>query len=203
MKQRLLFLLSTLTLIALLSGCTPQQEKADSSLAKAELSEQEIKILELVNGKEPMLFDFTVEQGKSFTIQTFELQNGKWDSPKQYASSINPDDLPLSGRIAICQDEETGKILSIAVQGDRGLTRSSPTLAEEIPRYSARSTSSLSDRTEIQLDKPIALQVFYGYSENAASHTSYTPEYALEHPEEIDSEYAQIVTITFSDKTLS
>lgn len=203
MKKLLFSLLSILMLISLFSGCTLQQKKIDSYLERTELTEEESNILKLAEAQEPLLFDFTVNMGKSFTIQTFTLQDGKWTSPKQYASSINQDNFPLDGRIAIRQDEETGAILLIALQSKTGFTHSSPTPDEAAPRYSARSTSSLSDRTEIQLDKPIALQVFYGYSQDAATHTSYTPEYALEHPEEIDSDYAQLVTVTFSDTPLS
>ena len=78
-----------------------------------------------------------------------------------------------------------------------------PALEDIVPEYSAHSTTSLSSRAEIQINKPIAFHVYYGYSDSQTSHTAYFPDYALEHPEKIDSDYAQIVAITFSDKPLS
>ena len=203
MKKLLFSLLSILMLISLFSGCTPQQEKVGNYLEKAELTEEEINILKLAEAQEPLLFDFTVNTGKSFTIQTFELQNGQWVASQGYSSSINQDNLPIDGRIAIRQDEKTGALLLIAVQSKTGFTHSAPMPDESVPEYSAHSTTSLSSRTEIQINKPIAFHVYYGYSDNQTSHTAYFPDYALEHPEEIDSDYAQIVAITFSDKPLS
>ena len=203
MKKLLFSLLSILMLVSLLSGCTPQQEKVGSYLEKAELTEEEINILKLAEAQEPLLFDFTVNTGKSFTIQTFELQDGQWVASQGYSSSINQDNLPIDGRIAIRQDEKTGALLLIAVQSKTGFTHSAPMPDESIPEYSAHSTTSLSSRTEIQINKPIAFHAYYGYSDSQTSHTTYFPDYALEHPEEIDSDYAQIVAITFSDKPLS
>ena len=87
MKKLLFSLLSILMLIFLLSGCTPQQEKVGSYLEKAELTEEEINILKLAEAQEPLLFDFTVNTGKSFTIQTFELQDGQWVASQGYSSS--------------------------------------------------------------------------------------------------------------------
>lgn len=203
MKQLVLLLTSLFVLTAVLCGCTQQQEKNQSYVSAAELSQEETDILKLVGAQEPILFDFTTFLGKSFSIQTMELENGSWSDPRTYSSSLDEDTFPFHGRIAIKQDEETGAILSLAVQGPHGFTHSSPTPDESAPTYSSHSTALLSSRVEIEPDKPIALQVYYGYANGQASHTSYIPDYALEHPEEIDSDYAQIVIITFSETPLS
>lgn len=129
MKKLLFSLLSILMLISLFSGCTPQQEKVGNYLEKTELTEEEINILKLAEAQEPLLFDFTVNTGKSFTIQTFELQDGQWVASQGYSSSINQDNLPIDGRIAIRQDEKTGALLLIAVQSKTGFTHS----AQAIP----------------------------------------------------------------------
>ena len=48
------------------------------------------------------------------------------------------------------------------------------------------------------LDEPIALWAYYGEQEAAASTTAYFPDHALQNPQEIQSDFVQLITITFS-----
>lgn len=66
MKQLVLLLTSLFVLTAVLCGCTQQQEKNQSYVSAAELSQEETDILKLVGAQEPILFDFTTSLGKSF-----------------------------------------------------------------------------------------------------------------------------------------
>ena len=108
MKKLVLLLTSLFVLTAVLCGCNLLQKENQSYVSAAELSQEERDILKIVGAQEPILFDFTTSLGKSFTIQTIELQGEKWGEPREYSCSLDEDTFPFRGRIAIEQQEETG-----------------------------------------------------------------------------------------------
>ena len=74
---------------------------------------------------------------------------------------------------------------------------------DSLPAATGYGQSAISGRTDITLEQPVALCVLYLNWQQKDAYTHYLPDYALENPQEIESDAAQLVTLTFSAQPLA
>ena len=183
--NRLSALLLTLCCAMTLGSCkvpetatTTTAVPSKNTIQPAVLIQEESNLLELLDVQQPMLFDFSVEGASIYWVEIFTLQDGAWQPSGGSTSPIDEPD--LRGRIALTFGED-GRFAGIAFQD-----------------FVSHASTSAADPIEIVLDEPIALWAYYGEQEAAASTTAYFPDHALQNPQEIQSDFAQLITITFA-----
>ena len=189
--NRLSALLLTLCCAMTLGSCkvpetatTTTAVPSKNTIQPAVLIQEESNLLELLDVQQPMLFDFSVEGASIYWVEIFT------------GGSTSPIDEPdLRGRIALTFGED-GRFAGIAFQDEDGVSRISQD--PETSAFVSHASTSAADPIEIVLDEPIALWAYYGEQEAAASTTAYFPDHALQNPQEIQSDFAQLITITFA-----
>lgn len=200
MATRLSALLLTLCCAVMLGSCkvtetatTTTSIPGKNTIQPAVLTQEESDLLELLDVQQPMLFDFSVEGAFSYRVEIFTLQDGAWQPSGGSTSPIDEPD--LRGRIALTFGED-GQFAGVAFQDEDGVSRISQD--PETSAFLSHASTSVADPIEIVLDEPIALWAYYGEQEAAASTTAYFPDHALQNPQEIQSDFVQLITITFS-----
>lgn len=198
--RKLSALLLTLCCAMTLGSCkvpetatTTTAVPSKNTIQPAVLTQEESNLLELLDVQQPMLFDFSVEGASIYRVEIFTLQDGAWQPS---GGSSSPIDKPgLRGRIALTFGED-GQFAGVAFQDEDGVSRISQDL--DGSTFLSHASTSAADPIEIVLDEPIALWAYYGEQEAAASTTAYFPDHALQNPQEIQSDFAQLITITFA-----
>ena len=198
--NRLSALLLTLCCAVTLGSCkvpetatTTTSIPGKNTIQPAVLTQEESDLLELLDVQQPMLFDFSVEGASGYRVEVFTLENGAWQPSGGSSSPI--DEPSLRGRIALTFGED-GRFAGIAFQDENGVSRVSQD--PDGSAFVSHASTAVADPIEIVLDEPIALWAYYGELATAASTTAYFPDYALQNPQEIESDFAQLITITFS-----
>lgn len=196
MKRRLYLCLTVLLCCLLFAGC---RQLPASFVQSAQLTPTEQSLLQLLDVEQPQLFDFSVEGAKSLSLELFTLEDGSWQPAGSFSGSL---DQPVStGRILCRTDPNTHQISGLAVENLGSIDRIQPQM-QTLPPAVGYGQSAISGRTDIALEQPVALCVLYLNWQAKDSYTHYLPDYALENPQEIKSDAAQLVTLTFSAKPL-
>ena len=128
------------------------------------------------------------------------LENGSWKPAGSFSGNI--DQPSCTGRILCRADPDTHQISSLAVENLGSIQRIQPQM-DSLPAATGYGQSAISGRTDITLEQPVALCVLYLNWQQKDSYTHYLPDYALENPQEIESDAAQLVTLTFSAQPLA
>ena len=183
MKHILCLCLTALLCCLLYTGC---KQHPTSFVQSAQLSQNEQELLQLLEIEQPQLFDFSVEGAKSLSLELFTLENGSWKPAGSFSGNI--DQPSCTGRVLCRTDPDTHQISGLAVDNLGSIQRIHPPLGT-LP--------------DIILEQPVALCVLYLNWQQKDSYTHYLPDYALENPQEIESDAAQLVTLTFSAQSLS
>lgn len=197
MKHILCLCLTALLCCLLYTGCKQQPA---SFVQSAQLSQNEQALLQLLEIEQPQLFDFSVQGAKSLSLELFTLENGSWKPAGSFSGNI--DQPSCTGRILCRADPDTHQISSLAVENLGSIQRIQPQM-ESLPAATGYGQSAISGRTDITLEQPVALCVLYLNWQQKDSYTHYLPDYALENPQEIESDAAQLVTLTFSAQPLA
>ena len=197
MKHILCLCLTALLCCLLYTGCKQQPA---SFVQSAQLSQNEQALLQLLEIEQPQLFDFSVEGAKSLSLELFTLENGSWKPAGSFSGNI--DQPSCTGRILCRTDPDTHQISSLAVENLGSIQRIQPQM-ESLPAATGYGQSAISGRPDITLEQPVALCVLYLNRQQKDAYTHYLPDYALENPQEIESDAAQLVTLTFSAQPLA
>ena len=188
MKHILCLCLTALLCCLLYTGCKQQPA---SFVQSAQLSQNEQALLQLLE----------IEQGaKSLSLELFTLENGSWKPAGSFSGNI--DQPSCTGRILCRTDPDTHQISSLAVENLGSIQRIQPQM-DSLPAATDYGQSAISGRTDITLEQPVALCVLYLNWQQKDAYTHYLPDYALENPQEIESDAAQLVTLTFSAQPLA
>ena len=197
MKHILCLCLTALLCCLLYTGC---KQHPTSFVQSVQLSQNEQELLQLLEIEQPQLFDFSVEGAKSLSLELFTLENGSWKPAGSFSGNI--DQPSCTGRILCRTDPDTHQISGLAVDNLGSIQRIQPQIGS-LPAATGYGQGATSGRTEIILEQPVALCVLYLNWQQKDSYTHYLPDYALENPQEIESDAAQLVTLTFSAQSLS
>lgn len=197
MKHILCLCLTALLCCLLYTGC---KQHPTSFVQSAQLSQNEQELLQLLEIEQPQLFDFSVEGAKSLSLELFTLENGSWKPAGSFSGNI--DQPSCTGRVLCRTDPDTHQISGLAVDNLGSIQRIHPQIGS-LPATTGYGQSAISGRTDIILEQPVALCVLYLNWQQKDSYTHYLPDYALENPQEIESDAAQLVTLTFSAQSLS
>lgn len=193
-----------LVLLALLAGCSAEAAPA-MYIQPAELNEEEEAIAKLLGADtDQHLFDVVLDgTAKTVSVNTYVLEEGKWEL------------LTGGGGMALKDGAKEGR-MAFGFEDLRGEYREALRFGEDFTAVSygspeekalgegmGRTTSFLSERTEVVYEKEIPLAVQIHTAKNEV--VSYTPEYFFQ-PEEYEKfgyEYVYALTVTFSRKPLS
>ena len=182
MKHIFCLCLTALLCCLLYTGCKQQPA---SFVQSAQLSQNEQALLQLLEIEQPQLFDFSVQGAKSLSLELFTLENGSWKPAGSFSGNI--DQPSCTGRILCRTDPDTHQISSLAVENLGSIQRIQPQM-ESLPAATGYGQSAISG---------------YLNRQQKDAYTHYLPDYALENPQEIESDAAQLVTLTFSAQPLA
>lgn len=199
--KKMISLFIILVLMLSLSACT-QDEVQNNYIEKAELSEEEEKILELlVDTSNDKIYDFKIDGDvKTIQISLNELEDGKWVFLSGNLEQFKDKD----GRIAL-SFENAAEAMRIAVQSKNssGYSSYNTEFVKELNRDDlGLSETSLYTREEIQYEKEIPLVIQTLSSEETELSYDLDSFYTPEVYEEEDYEHIYAVTIMFSKKTI-
>lgn len=198
---KIIFSIITIVLILSLLACDHTANNFVMYIDKAQLSEQEENITELlgING-EHLMYDFVLDDNvKSIQVNTYELINGAWELVSGGGGQAFSDD---RGRLAL-GFENLPEGLRVALQSEHssGSTQYTTESTEDYTLMS-RTTSYLNDLTEIIYEEevPLVLQVLT--AKNPVR--TYSEEYFFNPDELVKNGYEHIyaITIQFSQKTV-
>ncbi len=200
MKKIMICILTVLSITSL-TACRTSDVKKDMYIEKAQLTEQEKNITNLLGmDSQQLIYDFTVDDSvKCIQINTYELTDGKWTLISGGGGLSFTD---RKGRIALgFKNIEEG--LRIAVQSDgTGSSASHTARPVDDSDQMARTTSMLSDSRDISYEQDIPLAVQIATSQDRIQSYDveyyYTPEEYVKH----NYEHVYAITVRFSQKTL-
>lgn len=200
--KRILGLLLSLTLcLGLFSGCQVQKR---NYLKPVKLTESERELLTLTNPNLPILLDYHVEGAKSMAIEKMVLKDGAWvkEEGSLFAMETDNTSKPMEGRIAINYSTETNSfgLISAAVRETAGSLARTGELNNHSD-YEMRSAATNQNETTVTLNEPVWLLLFCADKPDNASDGA-VPTDPLAHPETFNSEYVEMITVTFSDQPL-
>lgn len=196
--SRITCLLLVFCFALMLGSCKADNSQSSAAVGEntiqpAVLTQAENDLLALVGEQQPLLFDFTVSGASGCSVQLLTLEDGSWQPAGGSTNSSVPAE--YSGRIAFTFGED-GRFSGLAFQDESGVSRI--TQDPDGQTFSAHASTTIADPVQITLNEPIALWVYYGEKEASASTTAYFPDQALENPERISGDFAQLITITFT-----
>lgn len=201
-------ILALLALLALLAGCSAEAAPA-MYIEPAKLDEKEEAVAKLLGADtDQHLFDVVLDgTAKKVSVCIYELVDGKWALSSGGGglaiNDIEEDDTTL--RMAFGFDDLRGKFRQ-AIQfsnGDFSAVTHTPPEEPETEEGMGRTTSYLSNRTEIVYGQEIPLAIQINTSKNEV--VSYFTEYFFQ-PEEYEKfgyEHVYALTVTFSQEPLS
>ena len=191
-----------IALLALLAGCSA--EAAPSMyIEPAKLDEKEEAVAKLLGADtDQHLFDVVLDgTAKKVSVNTYELEDGAWELVSGGGGMALKEGVK-EGRMAFGFQDLRGERRE-ALQFGKDVSAVSYSLEEEPEEGLGRTTSFLSNRTEIVYGKEIPLAVQISTAQNQV--VSYNPEYFFR-PEEYESlgyEHVCALTVTFSQEPLS
>ncbi len=195
-----------LVLLVLLAGCSAGAAPA-MYIQPAELNEEEEAVAKLLGADtDQHLFDVVLDgTAKKASICTYELVDGAWELRSGGGGmALEEDD--TKARLAFGFDDLQGKFRQ-AIQFSNGdfsaVTHTLPEEAEERDPAMGRTTSFLSNRTEIVYGKeiPLAIQIHTTKNEVISYFTDYF--FQPEEYEKLGYEHVYALTVTFSQEPLS
>lgn len=201
-------ILALFALLALLAGCSAEAAPA-MYIEPAELDEKEEAVAKLLGADtDQHLFDVVLDgTAKKVSVCIYELVDGKWalrsGGGGLAINDIEEDDTTL--RMAFGFDDLRGKFRQ-AIQfsnGDFSAVTHTPPEEPETEEGMGRTTSYLSNRTEIVYGQEIPLAIQINTTKNEV--VSYFTEYFFQ-PEEYEKfgyEHVYALTVTFSQEPLS
>lgn len=200
-EMRKLFALFAL-LSLLLSGCGAEAVPV-MYIQPAELNEEEAAVAKLLGADtDQHLFDVVLDgTAKTVSVNTYELVDGVWELFSG-GGGVTLKEGVKEGRMAFGFQDLRGERRE-ALQFGKDVSAVSYSLEEEPEEGLGRTTSFLSNRTEIVYGKEIPLAVQISTAQNQV--VSYNPEYFFR-PEEYESlgyEHVCALTVTFSQEPLS
>lgn len=150
-----------------------------------------------------LLWNFRIKNAESICVETFLLKEKKWISAHRSRQKVPKTTTVYRGQICFKYSGQTSSKCLLSIFIDKHEMSYEWESPDKRPIHCPYACSLLGKHHEINLNQKIPLWTFYIFSPQSSCYTSYSPDYALEHPEEIKSDYAQIVVITFSDTPLS
>lgn len=198
-------ILALFALLALLAGCSAEAAPA-MYIQPAELDEKEEAVAKLLGADtDQHLFDVALDgTAKKVSVCTYELVDGAWELRSGGGGmALEEDD--TRARLAFGFDDLRGKFRQ-AIQfsnGDFSAVTHTPPEEPETEEGMGRTTSYLSDQTEIVYGQEIPLAIQINTTKNEVH--SYNPEYFFQ-PEEYEKfgyEHVYALTVTFSQEPLS
>ena len=205
MTRTLALIMAIFILAFPLVGCNKKEEKPTNIIKTGELTQEQKDILNLTGTQAPRLYDFEVKGARSMKLEILTLENGGWvcHSSSLVAASNNSES--YKGQIALMltdPDDPFGGY-SIAITDADGFSRSTHEPEPIGKKYPDHSTASIVENHFFKLNEPVGLIILYGSEKSPSSQISYFPDEALAHPEEIDSDIARLLAVTFYDKSVS
>ena len=191
-------------IICFLCGCMAQAAPA-MYIQPAELTEEEEAIARLLGADtDQYLFDVVLDgAAKTVSVNTYELTEGKWELLTGGGGMALKEDAK-QGRMAFGFEDLRGECRE-ALQFGTNFTAVSYGSPEEAAAGAGmgRTTSFLSERTEIVYEREIPIAIQISTSKNEV--LSYGVEYFFQ-PEEYEKfgyEHVYALTVTFSQEPLS
>ena len=189
-------------IICFLCGCSAQAAPA-MYIQPAELTEEEEAVAKLLGADtDQYLFDAVLDgTAKTVSVSTYELADGTWELLAG-GGGMALKEGAKEGRMAFGFEDLRGEYREALQFGTdfTAVSYGSPAEAEE---GMGRTTSFLSERTEIVYGKEIPIAVQISTSKNEV--LSYDPSYFFQ-PEEYEKlgyEHVYALTVTFSQDPLS
>lgn len=200
--KKILSIALTFSFMLLMSACSSNTIESDKmTINRAELTEEEQNILDLVNvDKNPYLWDFTLDDTvKSMTTITYELVDGDWNEVA-YSSEQFED---LDGRIALVFDNVADGVTTGVESESKGGSQSYAPEHDINFEGMASTTSTLSNPYDIVYDEEIPLVIQIHTTSDSIKSTN--PEYGffedLDNYKNYEKVYA--ITVTFSQQTMA
>lgn len=197
--KKVISILMIISIIFSMTACSEHKVTTEKMyIQKAELSEQEQSLLELVGLEKPYILDFVVDDTvQSLQINTYELQGNEWRLIMGRGGIKFGE---AKGRIALTFDN-IGLGLRAGIE-NKG-SNSYKTEANFDFSGLSTTTSYLTDKREIEYEKEIPLVIQIHTSKDAIS--SLSPEEGFYKPETYaNSNYEKVYAITclFSQRTV-
>ncbi len=191
------------SLLLLLAGCSA--EAAPSMyIQPAQLDEREEAVARLLGADtDQHLFDVVLDgTARTVSVCTYELVDGAWEL-RSGGGGMSLQEGEKNGRMAFGFEDLRGEYRE-ALQFGKNMSAVKFSASEEEPEENlGRTTSFLSDRTEIVYGQEIPLAIQINTSKNEV--VSYFTEYFFQ-PEEYEKhgyEHVYALTVTFSQELLS
>lgn len=193
-----------LALLALvLCGCTAEAAP-EMYIEPAQLSEEEEAVAKLLGADtDQHLFDVVLDgTAKTVSVRTYELVDGAWEL-RSGGGGMALKEGEKRGRMAFGFEDLRGSLRKAVQFGDDFFASSHEIPEEETEEKLGRTTSFLSNRTEIVYGQEIPLAIQINTSKNEV--VSYFTEYFFQ-PEEYEKfgyEHVYALTVTFGQEPLS
>lgn len=200
MKKTILGIMAVISMLSLVA-CSNPHKRPDMYIEKAELSQQEENMAKLLgDNSDQLIFDFKLDDTvQSVQINTYQLINDGW---QMILGGVGQQFSDNKGRLAL-DFKNIADGVRVALQSEHGTgsTEYSAVPAEEFTGM-GRSTSILSERTEITYEREIPLVVQITTTQNTIN--SYNVDYFFTPDEyqKLGYEHVYAITILFSQKTV-
>ena len=206
-KKRFIYIFLIIIMSALYTSCASQSAQSEMSIRKAELTEEELRMAQLIGAQSALsditnsIFDFSVDESvEKLQLNTYRLNDGEWELISGGGGEAFED---TEGRIAL-NFGNIGDGMRIAIQSEN--TSSSTDWKTSEPQNLdgvSTATSYLTEVTKIEYEKEIPLVVQISTKANSIS--SYGMEYFYSPEKYEGQEYESIyaVTVRFSQEKLS
>lgn len=200
--KKILSIALTFSFMLLMSACSSNtMENAKMTINRAELTEEEQNILDLVNSdKKPYLWDFTIDDTvKSMTMITYELVDGNWKEVAYSGEQFED----LEGRIALVFDNiADGVTTGVESESKSGSQSYAPDHDINFEGM-ASTTSTLSNPYDIVYEEevPLVIQIHTTSDEIRSANPEYGFFEDLDNYKNYEKVYA--ITVTFSQKTVA
>lgn len=200
--KRFVIIIVNIAMALSLVACVNTTQKPTIYIEKAQLTEQEESIAELLGANsEQLIFDFKLDNNvKSIQVNTYELVNGEWNLISGGGGRAFADN---KGRLAL-DFENLAEELRIALQSEHssGSTQYSTEPIEDFTGMT-QAASFLNDIAEIVYEQEIPLVIQILTTQNSVSTYNVESFYTPDKYEKHGYEHVYAITIKFSQKTVS
>ena len=206
-KKRFMYIFLIIIMSASYTSCASQSAQSEMSIRKAELTEEELRMAQLIGSQSALsdiicsIFDFSVDESvEKLQLNTYRLNDGEWELISGGGGEALKD---TEGRISL-NFGNIGDGMRIAIQSEN--TSSSTDWKTSAPQNLhgvSTVTSYLTEVTDIEYEKEIPLVIQISTKANSIS--SYGKEYFYSPEKYEEQEYESIyaVTVRFSQEKLS
>ena len=190
--------------LLVLCGCTSAEAAPAMYIQPAELNEEEEAVAKLLGADtDQHIYDVVLDgTAKKVSVNTYVLEDGAWKLVTGGGGMALKEGVK-EGRMAFGFQDLRGSLRKAVQFGDDFFASSHEIPEEETEENLGRTTSFLSNRTEIVYGQEIPLAIQINTSKNEV--VSYFTEYFF-HPEEYEKfgyEHVCALTVTFSQEPLS